>query len=157
MSDSPYAPPTAPLRDPPSAPLSWWVAWISASAATGTNYLVGYLASPFLQHLYSPGVSTDTALYQTMFSSVGVNVLVLLIAAGSYFLGGYLAASLALARPVVHALLAGAICIVIGAVGYLGVFSSPLLLWAQVIGFLLTIPCVLAGAAWYSRSRGQEV
>src|SRR5262245_11673012 len=43
VTDSPYAPPTAPLRDPPSAPLSWWVAWISASGATGTNYLVGSL------------------------------------------------------------------------------------------------------------------
>jgi len=110
-----------------------------------------------LQHFYALGTSTHTELYQAMFSSVGVNMLVLLIAAGGYFLGGYLAASLGPTRPIAHALLSGVICIVIGAAGYLGVVSSPLLPWAQVMGFLLTIPCVLAGAAWYSRSRGQEV
>lgn len=157
MSDSPYAPPAAPLRDSPSTTLSWWVGWISASAATGTNYLLGYLISPLLQHLYSVGVSSDTELYQAMFSSVGVNVLLLLIAAGGYILSGYVAASLAPARPTAHALLAGVICIAIGAVGYLGILGSPLLQSVQVTGFLLTIPCVLAGAAWYSRSRGKEV
>ena len=92
-----------------------------------------------------------------MFSSVGVNVLVLLIAAAGYSLGGYLAASLAPARPIAHSVLAGAICIAIGAVGYLGVLSSPLPLWVQITGFLLTIPSFLAGASWYSRSSVKEV
>jgi len=80
----------------------------------------------------------------------------LLIGAGGYLFGGYLAASLAPARPIAHALLGGVICIVIGAVGYLGVVASPFPLWLQLGGFLITLPCALVGAAWHSRTRRQE-
>jgi hypothetical protein len=44
-----------------------------------------------------------------------------------------------------------------GAVGYLGVIDSPYPYWAEVSGFVMTLPCFLAGAAWHARSRRHEV
>lgn len=92
-----------------------------------------------------------------MLSSPGVSVLVLVLSALSYVFGGYLAAFLSPSRPAAHALLGGSICLVIGAIGYLGVMSSPYPIWTQAVGFGLTLPCCLLGANWHSRFSAQPV
>jgi cytochrome c-type biogenesis protein CcmH/NrfG len=99
MNTNPYTPPDARLRDPESATLSWKISWIAAAAGTGTAYFLTCIVSPFLQHYYAGGSSNVTEVYQAMITSTGFIALALFICAGSYVLGGHLAASLAPDRP----------------------------------------------------------
>ena len=151
MQDSRFNPPTTPVSDPPAESISWFPAWVAASAATGSAYLVGSVFSPFLQHWFARKGGAEGAWYHEMVASSPFSVISLLLSACGYVLGGYIAASLSHGHRARDALFAAVICLLIGAVGYLGVVPSPLPYWAQAFGFLMTVPCFLIGMRWRAR------
>ncbi|MBL8516583.1 MAG: hypothetical protein JNM76_06410 [Betaproteobacteria bacterium] len=146
MSDSIYAPPNSPVGDPREEEFSWSIAFVVASAGTGSSYLAGMLLSPLIQRFYARGLADENQLYQLMFSAFGFNLIVVVLNAAGFFFGGRLAAILAPSRPMAHAAAGGGICILIGAIAYLGVIGSPLPVLTQVVGFAIVLPCFLAGA-----------
>lgn len=155
MSTSPYIPPNAPIQDAPSESVTWWVVWIAASSATGAAYLVGSVLSPFFQHWFAWEVPKGADWYQVMVTSPIFALTSLMLTACAYVQGGYVAAALSQSLSTRHAAAAGAVCIAIGAIAYLGIVPSPLPYWAQSLGFLMTFPCFLLGAKWQTRTRAR--
>lgn len=156
MTDPIYKPPSTPVADPTDEVFSWFAAGVAASAGTGASYLTGMLLSPLVQHFYAQRISDLSVIYQVMFSSPGFSILVLAINACGYFFAGQLAARMAPHGPVLHSVAAGGICIFVGAVAYLGVVGSPLPVWTQVAGFVLPIPCMIAGALSFKKSLAEK-
>jgi hypothetical protein len=118
--------------------------------------MVGSVLSPFLQHWFiAQGANADT-LYSTMTQSVAFNVIGLSAGVLGNVVGGYAAAYLAPAGPVVHASVAAALSMVIAAVLYLGVFPAPYPVWAQVTGFALAIPAFIYGAFRFARHKSSD-
>ena len=147
MSNDPYTPPSAPVRDrEPEGPGSTWkavtfgvladivgtfVASIVLYAALG-SILVSRGASP--QGLDATLLQSDA--YLLIGSAVGLAFTVL---------GGYVAARVANQREYYHALLTGLVVLVFGEL-MVGMSQEDYPLAYRVIGDLLVIPAALFGA-----------
>ena len=151
MPPNPYEAPGARVHDPLTQEFSWWAVWVAAAAGTGTGFIIASWLSPLAQHWFSSGARSEEELYQAMVQSAGFGVVVLFISAFGYALAGYIAAALAPARAVVHAAVAALVCMITGAVQYLGVFQVQYPVWLQILGFVITLPCAVLGALHFTR------
>lgn len=151
MTQNPYSPPTAHVDDAAPQGFSWWAVWVAATCATGSAYLVGSWAGPLFQHSFFSRGQTLDILFQTLVGSWQFGVFILLVGTWSSALGGYVAAAMAPSKPQLHAFVAALLCMVSGAILYLGVFPSPYPIWVQVLGFLLVAPSMSVGAHWFAR------
>ena len=152
MAQNPYQSPGARVEDLRSHDFSWKAAWAGAAMATGTAYLIASFLSPIFQWYYlGRGTSFDD-LYVTMTTAPEFVIVSLALSAVAYFIGGRVIAVVASQRRIYHSVVAGAICMLAGAVLYLGVYPPPFPMWAQVLGFALTIPCFALGASRHDRN-----
>jgi len=147
MSNDPYSPPSAPVRDrgPEAAGSTWKAVTFGVLADVVGTFLAGIVLFAALGSvLVSQGASPEE-LDRTLMQSDAYLMLAGAVGLGFTVLGGYVAARVANQREYYHGLLTG---VVVLAFGELMISLSPdgYPLAYRIVGDLLAIPAALFGA-----------
>jgi hypothetical protein len=157
MSNDPYSPPSAPVRDrlPEQGGSAWKAVTFGVLAdvfATilGSIVLFAVIGSAMVSQGTSPA-DVDSNLVESDLSMV----LGLALGLACTVLGGYVTARVAQRREYYHALLTGIVVLVLGEIMMSGSGGSASLA-LRVIGDILAIPAALLGAYLYKAGRVAE-
>jgi len=146
MSNDPYTPPSAPVRDrDPEASGSTWkaVTFGVLSDIVGT-FLAGIVLFALLgSMLVSQGASPEE-LDRALMQSDAYMLMAGVTGLGFTVLGGYVAARVANQREYYHALLTGVVVLVFGEL-MIGMSGEGYPLAYRIIGDLLAVPAALLG------------
>jgi hypothetical protein len=158
MSNDPYTPPSAPVRD--RVPEPGGSAWKAVTFGVLADVLATFVGSILLfallgSFMVSQGASPENLDANLMSSDVTM-LLGLALGLACTVLGGYVTARTARRREYYHALLTGIVVLVLGEVMLSGSpDGSPLAL--RIIGNILVIPAALLGAYLHKSARTEDV
>jgi ABC-type uncharacterized transport system permease subunit len=152
VSNEPFQPPSAPVRDrlPEPAGSSWKAVAFGVVADVAATLLASIVLFSLLGSVMVSRGSSPEDLDSQFASSDLMRLLMLTVGLSCTVLGGYVTAQVAKRREYYHALLTGIVVLVIGEIM---ISSAPdgTTLAMRVIGDILAIPAALLGA-WLCRS-----
>jgi hypothetical protein len=157
MTNDPYTPPSAPVRD--RLPEPGGSAWKAVAFGVLADVLATFVGSIVLfavlgSFMVSQGASPENLDANLMSSDVTI-LLGLALGLACTVLGGYVTARVARRREYYHALLTGIVVLVLGEVMLSGSpDGAPLAV--RIIGNILVIPAALVGAYLCKSARLQE-
>ena len=146
MSDDPYTPPNAPVRDrgPEAAGSTWKAVTFGVLADIGASFLLSVLMYGVLgAMMVSQGASPEeldanlVSSERYLMLSTGVGLLCTV-------LGGYVAARVANQREYYHAMLTGVVVLIVGEL-MLGLSPDSYPLAYRIIGDVLVVPAAIFG------------
>lgn len=148
---NPFAAPNAPLSEP--LPKSGAAAvFVGAAVGNGTSYVVLFMFGlVFFWVLVAQGVPTQE-LYARAYQSTSYLLFAHFIGLICLVPGGYWSARLSPDRPVVYALLAGAVVSAFSVLSNLLPYDLPIPLWSRVASVILPFPGFLLGAVCCRRA-----
>lgn len=146
MSNDPYTPPSAPVRDrgPETAGSTWKAVTFGVLADILGTFLAGIVLFAVLGSILVSQGATPEELDRTLMQSDAYLVLAGVLGLGFTVLGGYVAARVANQREYYHALLTGVVVLVVSEL-MVGLAPEGYPLAYRLIGDLLMIPAALFG------------
>jgi hypothetical protein len=156
MSNDPYTPPSAPVRDrdPEATGSSWKAVSFGVLADFAGTFVGGTVVYSLLGTMVASDQSAPERLDEALMQSSGYLAISLAVGMCFTILGGFVAARSANRREYWHAFWTGLVVLVLGEV-LIGSTPETYPLSYRIIGDLLTIPAALLGGHIRLFTRGR--
>jgi hypothetical protein len=157
MSQDPYTPPNAPVRDrkPEAAGSTWKAVTFGVLADIGATFLVSVLLYVVLGSMLLSQGASPPELDSNLMSSQAYLMLSAAIGLACTVLGGHVAARVANQREYYHAMLTGVAVLVFGEL-MLSLSAENYPLAYRIIGDVLVIPAAIFGGHLRKRAKYAE-